>query len=126
MVSETEDQLVFNYVTDALYVKVLGSKNVISWYVRLVVQAKDGKMKISFFDDGNVRIPANQYAPATAARAWTFSEYFKAETTEDNKEVSIAQKKASAGLLSLHDGILTMFENLKKSILSKDDLQNEW
>lgn len=125
LVSETEDQLVINYVTNAFYVKVLG-KSVVNWYVRLVVQAKDGKMKISFFDDGNVRISANQYAAATPARAWKLSEYFKAETTEENKEVSIAIKRSTAGLISLHADILTTLDNLKKSILSKDDLKNDW
>jgi hypothetical protein len=126
MVSETEDQLVFNYVTDAFYVKSLGLKSAISWYVRLVVQVKDGKMKISFFDDGNVMMPASQYVSATAARAIKLSDYFKTETTEDNKEVRITKKMHTGGLLALHDGILTTFDNLKKSILSKDDLQNDW
>lgn len=126
LVSETDDQLVFVYVTDDFVAKFMGTKSISSWYIRLVIQVKDGKMKISFFDDGNVRIPANQYAAALPARAWKLSDSFKTETNEENKEVSIAIKRATAGLISLRDGILTSLDNLKKSILSKDDLQNDW
>jgi len=54
LVSETDDQLVLNYVTSAYYVKVLDSKSPFNWYVRMVIQIKDGKIKVSFFDDENV------------------------------------------------------------------------
>jgi len=75
MVSETESQIVLNYITDTYsYMKLLGIKNPIKrgWYVRLVAQFKEGKMRIQFYDDGNTFIPGSysQYGstPATQAR----------------------------------------------------------
>jgi hypothetical protein len=80
MVSETDNQIVLNYITKTpTYMKMLGIKTplVYSWYVRLVAQFKDGKVKISFFDDGNVFIPAEvtRYAttPSTPARSMFIS-----------------------------------------------------
>lgn len=76
MVSETDNQIVLNYITKTpTYMRTLGLKTplVYSWYVRVVAQFKDGKAKISFFDDGNVFIPAEatrySVSPATPARS---------------------------------------------------------
>ena len=54
LVSETEDQLVFNYIESNYY------------YIRLIVKFKDGKVKVSFYDDGNV---SGVFAPRS--RFWT-------------------------------------------------------
>ena len=75
-VSETDNQIVLNYITKTpTYMRVLGMKQPLmySWYVRVVAQFKDGKTKISFFDDGNVFIPGEvtRYSntPSTPARS---------------------------------------------------------
>lgn len=75
MVSETENQIVLNYIIDASsYVKTLGMKIPMSysWYVRLVAQFKDGKARAQFYDDGNTFKPGeySRYGnvPATEAR----------------------------------------------------------
>jgi hypothetical protein len=82
MVSETDNQIVLNYITKTpTYMRTLGLKTplVYSWYVRVVAQFKDGKAKISFFDDGNVYIPseyltyARTTTPATPARSMFIS-----------------------------------------------------
>lgn len=82
MVSETDNQIVLNYITKTpTYMKMLGMKTplVYSWYVRVVAQFKDGKAKISFFDDGNVYIPSEYLTysrtttPATPARSMFIS-----------------------------------------------------
>ena len=60
MVSETEDQIVLNYITETPnYLKMLGMKTPFnySWYVRLVAQFKAGKVRIQFYDEGNVYRP---------------------------------------------------------------------
>jgi hypothetical protein len=48
IVSETEDQIVLNYITNDLYVKSLGTIVTAEWYVRLVAEFKEGKMRVSF------------------------------------------------------------------------------
>jgi hypothetical protein len=61
LVGETESQIVIRYVlsTNANY-KIMGMKgaSVFDWYVRLIAQFKDGKVKVSFFDEGNVPTPS--------------------------------------------------------------------
>ena len=61
IVSETDNQIVLNYITKTgSYFKILGAKNpyFMNWYVRVVAQFKDGKMRIQFYDDGNVYKPS--------------------------------------------------------------------
>jgi len=77
MVSETDNQIVLNYITKTnTYFKILGAKNIytMDWYVRLVAQFKDGKIRIQFYDDGNVYKPS-QYSgyPSTPARSMYIS-----------------------------------------------------
>jgi hypothetical protein len=74
MVSETENQIVLNYITKThTYFKVLGMKNPysMSWYVRLVAQFKDGKLRVQFYDDGNVYRPVeySKYGSANSVSA---------------------------------------------------------
>lgn len=61
LVGETESQIVFRYIlnTSANY-KIMGMKGTsgFDWYVRLIAQFKDGKVKVSFFDEGNVPTPS--------------------------------------------------------------------
>lgn len=62
LVGETESQVVIRYVqtTYANY-KIMGLKGTsrFDWYVRLIAQFKDGKVKVSFFDEGNVPTPSS-------------------------------------------------------------------
>lgn len=62
LVGETESQIVIRYVltTNANY-KIMGMKgsSAFDWYVRLIAQFKDGKVKVSFFDEGNVPTPSS-------------------------------------------------------------------
>lgn len=61
LVGETESQIVIRYIlnTSANY-KIMGMKGTsgFNWYVRLIAQFKDGKVKVSFFDEGNVPTPS--------------------------------------------------------------------
>lgn len=57
LVSETENQIVLVYIVEPIgYMKMLGMKTYYPFkhYVRMVGQFKDGKCKVSMFDDGNV------------------------------------------------------------------------
>lgn len=61
LVGETESQIVIRYIlnTSANY-KIMGMKGTsgFDWYVRLIAQFKDSKVKVSFFDEGNVPTPS--------------------------------------------------------------------
>jgi hypothetical protein len=71
LVSETENQLVFNYITSNS-----GGSITSSTYVRLVIMLKDGRIKASFYDDGNVA------AVGYPARTYYFTSSFpKPEST---------------------------------------------
>ncbi len=84
MVSETENQIVLNYITKTnSYMKSLGMKLPMnySWYVRMVVQFKDGKARAQFYDDGNSFI-AGEYSkygsvPSVPARSMYVHTYTK-------------------------------------------------
>jgi hypothetical protein len=111
IVSETSDQMVFVYVTKSFYNKVLGMRNTISWYIRLVVQIKDGKVRCLFYDDGNVYIPGSYgggiYVPATPARRWRFHNYMK------NGE---SPKRQTEGFISLRNSLITTGESISTGI----------
>ena len=76
LVSETQTQLVFNYINNTFYQKSLLGKLYRSWYYRLVIQMKDDRVKISIYDDGNAYWAGSysQYGSvsATSARIYTF------------------------------------------------------
>lgn len=61
LVGETESQIVIRYIlnTSANY-KIMGMKGIsgFDWYVRLIAQFKEGKVKVSFYDEGNVPTPS--------------------------------------------------------------------
>ena len=84
MVSETENQIVLNYITETnSYMKSLGMKLPMnySWYIRMVVQFKDGKVRAQFYDDGNAFVPGeySKYGnvPAIQARSMYVHTYTK-------------------------------------------------
>jgi len=80
LVSESQDQLVFTYVTSGFYVKSMGITSTLDWYVRMVVQVKDGRIRVQQFDDGNVFRPGSYSGgvsvPATQARVYHLDDYF--------------------------------------------------
>lgn len=58
--------MVFNYVSNDLFSKVMDTAYPQAWFVRMVAQLKDNKIKTSFFDDRNTQvgflnIPASHY-----------------------------------------------------------------
>jgi hypothetical protein len=80
LVSETQDQLVFNYVSSSFYAKSMGITSRMDWYVRLVIQVKDGRIRVQQFDDGNVFRPGSYSGgvsiAATSARVYHLNDYF--------------------------------------------------
>jgi hypothetical protein len=81
LVGETEDQLVFNYITNDFYLKTMGMVTQVSWYVRMVTQVKDGRIRVQLYDDGNAYKPGSYSGgvstPAMQSRTYHLSYYFK-------------------------------------------------
>ena len=80
LVGETNDQLVFNFITNSVYHKGLGMKYKTGWYVRLVVQVKENRVRFLFYDDGNAYIPGTYSGtykvPAVQARTRKISSMY--------------------------------------------------
>lgn len=89
IVSETEDQMVLVYSMNKFFVKVLGMRNYLPWYIRLVVQIKDNKIRCLFYDDGNVFRPGSYYngisVPSVPARQNRFHDYMKKGVSPKNQ-----------------------------------------
>lgn len=82
MVSETDNQIVLVYVEKVpVIMKVLLTtfNNDYGWYVRMVAEFKDGKMRVSIYEDGNTFRPGeySKYGnvPAVSARSIFLSSY---------------------------------------------------
>lgn len=111
LVSETNDQLVFNYITDFVIGNGLlaQSKN---WYIRMVIQFKDGKVRIRQYDDGNAFWPGSYSGgvsvPATSARKYRLTDYFKKDGT--------STKMYSNGLKGIKSNCLSTIESIDKSL----------
>lgn len=82
IVSETEDQIVMNYVLTTK------SKPSTSWNVRLITQFRDNRLRLRIYDFGNVFIPSGKYT-----RTWDTNSL----TVHNNKR---AQKRFRAAILN--------------------------
>lgn len=102
IVSETDDQIVFRYINQKFYIVDGYDRKIIHpWYIRMVVQVKDEKMRVMYFDDGS---------PSIERPIDSFKEYFKKKKTG-----YIAKNFVAEGLI-----------DFKKSTISDGiDLANE-
>jgi len=94
IVSETDDQIVLVYIVSIpLTVKIMLTTSSILYkqYVRLIVEFKDGKARLSFYDDGNVSVPSsysgigNITTPGSAARSYYMSDIYNGLIKYENE-----------------------------------------
>lgn len=118
LVSETESQLVFNYIEN--YSTKLAS---MQEYTRMIVQIKDNRLKVSFYDDGNVFISGSGSAPSVPSRTQFIKDYFRKDTIIENKglmgklmfqSVDSYQRGVNSTIKSFESGI-------KEVIAKKED-----
>jgi hypothetical protein len=83
MVSETDDQIVLVYITSIpRTTKVLLTTNtaILKQYVRMIGEFKDGKVRLSFYDDGNVAVLPSYYGnvliPGSPARSYYMADLY--------------------------------------------------
>jgi len=117
LVGETKEQLVFNYISKSFYTKTLGMVTTRSWYIRMVVQIKDNKIKISMYDDGNCFWPGSYSGgvsvPATSARLYKIADYFGKKGT--------CMKMYNGGLQDFKSSCLHTVDDLVLSIKSNTE-----
>jgi hypothetical protein len=102
MVGETENQLVFNYITSKFYFNGI-VKIPLDWYIRLIIQIKQNKIRLMFFDDGNAYRPPvytgnGMGVPAVPARIDKLSAYIK-----KGKSTKAMEKPFRELIASIHD-----------------------
>jgi len=118
LVSETDDQLVFVYITKSFFMKGLfGEHNTVSWYIRLVVQLKDNRIRLQFFDDGNVYVAGSYYNNVRVAsvpdRSSKFTNYFN---KDDNTRT---RKMYDEGFYNLLLSINQTAKDIESAILNQ-------
>jgi len=121
LVSETDDQLVMNYIDKSYYVKSGKYSVTVDWYIRLVIQFKDGKIKCSYFDDGNAFIPSSQYSASLSRGTYKLKTYFKEEDGVLN-----STKMTTNGLLAIKESVMLNMKSLNDYVLKKEPTSKEW
>ncbi|MEX2437149.1 MAG: hypothetical protein WD509_01045, partial [Candidatus Paceibacterota bacterium] len=116
LVSETDNQLVFRYITKSFYTTIMGSKTIQSWYIRMVVQIKDNKMKISMYDDGNSYWAGSKGVAPTKAGSWKFDVFFKKDGS--------SRKSRTEGLKDLRTSCISTTNDLIASFKEVDN--DDW
>lgn len=115
-VSETSDQIVFTYL-DNVY-NSLYKNDPSPWYIRIIIQAKDNKIRIQFFDDKNgYDVIGNTIV---RARIHNLDIYFK-----NNGE---CKKIWCNGLMELKTKLTDTSNEIEKYIKTNEDnnKNNEW
>lgn len=128
LVSETKEQLVFNYLSDSWFIRVLGMNTHKNWYFRMVVQIRDNKIKISIYDDGNAFWPGSynggHSVPATPARSYKFLQYFR----KKGAKIDTSRKSTDGGLRNVRESCISDINSLVKSIKKSTivDTDDDW
>ncbi len=121
LVSETDDQIVLNYIDKNMFMKTMGIKIDYDWYIRLVIQFKDGKVRCQYFDDGNVYVPSSNGSVAISSRSNNLINYFK-----ESDGIKNSMKLFTLGMVAVKEGVLRNFASIKESIEKKDSDKKEW
>lgn len=116
LVSETPEQMVFNYVSNDFFVKAMATSYPQGWYIRMVVQLKDNKLKISFFDDGNTSVGFFNMP----ARHYKFDDYFGKQ--------GLARKNYNDGLVNVKSSCISTANKVIGSLKlnEAEKYQNDW
>lgn len=125
LVSETENQIVLNYIDNFIWDAGFGGNIKVGNYYKLIVQFKTGKMRIVIYDDGNTYIPSNSGAPSVAAHSTHYRNYFRTKTEYQNKGFNKMIYRRIRGFIDLNRTSLnSMKEELK--IPSESVLNDDW
>lgn len=101
----------------------MGITSTLDWYVRMVIQVKDGRIRVQQFDDGNVFRPGSYSGgvsvSATQARVYHLDDYFVD---------GIARKMYYDGCTKFKQATLNTMNSLEIAVQKKSDpaVKDEW
>jgi hypothetical protein len=125
LVSETDNQIVLNYIDNYIWDAGFGGNIKVGNYYKLIAQFKTGKMRIVIYDDGNTFIPSNSGAPSVAAHSTHYRNYFRNKTEFKNKGMNKVVYRRIRGYIDLNRSFLkTMEQELKKP--TEKILTDDW
>lgn len=104
LVNETENQLIVNFVSMDLKGNTGISTVVLPWHIRLVIEIKANKVRVSAFDDMGS-------ASTSISRSYYLSAYFKKDGT-----IKMPNTYKN-GFLQFKETIASLVRDLEKSIL---------
>lgn len=116
---ETDNQITFSFLTNYSYQAQAGILINDAYYVRMVVQIKDGRARALFFDDGNKFYPpVPGYSGAILARTWYLIDFF------DGKPLTkVNNRRLLAFKVELDKFIAKFLEEMKLN--SKNGILNQ-
>lgn len=121
LVSETDDQLVIKYLQDGFYTNAL-IKTSAPWNITLIIQAKDGKMRIFFNEEGNAYSRPGLFGSTSTNNGEYYLRYF----FENKKNTGYAFGRVIIpGLLNIRNKIIETSYSLESYILKKQ-VNDNW
>ncbi len=124
--SKTETQITLSYITSSF--------QVIDMYIILIAEFKDNKLRLKFFDDGNVFKPGSYQGgttiPAIQGRTYKIKSYFENEMIiyKPNPGFFNIKEKQASGAIAYRESIekkLLEIENYIKNHMSGND-KSDW
>jgi hypothetical protein len=109
LVSETDDQMVLVYIVD-----VPGKDGIGKWYVRMIANFKDDRVRISLYDDGNA--PARQFKTTIY-----FDRFGKIDPSK-----SIMWKNAHNGVIRWRNEILSTLVSCGEGLTQPTSANDDW
>jgi len=89
LVSETDNQLIFNYMTKSFVEKKWRKTIIKSWYIKMAIDVADNKISISLYDDGNSYwedlTSTYKNVVSTSSNTYKFKYYFLEDGITDKK-----------------------------------------
>jgi hypothetical protein len=125
IVSETNEQIVLNYIDKYIWDAGFGGRMNVGNYYKMVAQFKNGKIRLTIFDDGNTFIPSNSGASAVAAHSTHYRNYFDNRTEVFNKGMNKAMYRRIKGYIDLNR---TFFDSIDQELKKPTEavLKDDW
>jgi hypothetical protein len=121
LVSETDDQLVIKYLQDGFYTNALIRASA-PWNITLIIQAKDGKMRYFFNEEGNAFARPGLFGASFTNNG----EYFLRNFFANQKNPGFAfGKTIIPGLLNIRNKVSETSLALE-SYISKKQFNDNW
>lgn len=120
LVSETEDQIILNFILSYNYDGNLGMVLENSHYYRFIVQFKKGKIRIKLYDDGNTV----SYNPPIAAHTYYMDKYFGWYEVLNNKGLKKVYYRDIKELIATNKKFVINFETAMRKVEEPDKKDN--